>query len=126
MPVISPAEQCKSSKESRVPLVPVTLFCENIDGKFDEENRFQPPITYPVEIPSIPPMSDSAFKFYNNSVKVSIQQCWEIEKETRPQSSSELCFKQRKLRLTASNVGNIIKPKKDVSKLVNHLILCLT
>ena len=122
LPVISPAEQCKSSKESRVPLVPVTLFCENIDGKFDEENRFQPPFTYPVEIPSIPPMSDSAFKFYNNSVKVSIQQCWEIEKETRPQSSSELWFKQRKLRLTASNFGNIIKRKKaDVSKLVNRL-----
>ena len=122
LPVISPAEQCKSSKESRVPLVPVTLFCENIDGKFDEENRFQPPITYPVEIPSIPPMSDSAFKFYNNNVKVSIQQCWESEKETRPQSSSELWFQRRKLRLTASNFGNIIKRKKaDVSKLVNRL-----
>ena len=90
LPVNSPAERCKSSKESRVPLVPVTLFCENIDVKFDEELRFQPPFTYPVEIPSIPPMSDSAFKFYNNNVKVSIQQCWEIEKETRPQSSSEL------------------------------------
>ncbi|XP_068705086.1 uncharacterized protein [Montipora foliosa] len=118
LPVISPAEQCKSSKESRVPLVPVTL-CEN--GTF-EENRFQAPITYPVQIPSIPPLSDSAFEFYNNNVKVSIQQCWEIEKETRPQSSSELWFKQRKLRLTASNFGNIIKRKKaDVSKLVNRL-----
>ena len=53
----------------------------------------------------------------------SIQQCWEIEKGTRPQSSSELWFKQRKLRLTASNFGNIIKLKKkaDVSKLVNCL-----
>ena len=67
-----------------MPLVPVTLFCENIDSTFDEENRFQPPITYPVEIPSTPPMSDSAFEFYNNNVKVSIQQCWEIETETRP------------------------------------------
>ena len=35
--VTSSAEQCKSSKESRVTLVPVTLFCEN--GTFDEENR---------------------------------------------------------------------------------------
>ena len=72
LPVISPAEQCKSSKESQVPLVPVTIFCEN--GTFYEENRFQPLITYPVQIPSIPPMSDSAFDFYNNNVKVSIQQ----------------------------------------------------
>ena len=119
-PVISTAEQCKSSKESQVPLVPVTLFCEN--GAFDEENRFQPPITYPVQIPLIPPISDSAFDFYNNNVKVSIQQCWEIERETRPQSSSEFWFKQRKLRLTASNFGNVIKRKKaDVSKLVNRL-----
>ncbi|XP_022800952.1 uncharacterized protein LOC111338701 [Stylophora pistillata] len=71
--VISPAEQCKSSKESQVSLVPVTLFCEN--GTFDEENTFQPPITYPVQIPSIPPMSYHAFDFYNyNNVKVSIQQ----------------------------------------------------
>ena len=103
-----------------MPLVPVTLFCEN--GTFDEENRFQPPITYPVQIPSIPSMSDNAYEFYNNNVKVSIQQCWEIEKETWPQSSSELWFKQRKLRLTASNFGNIIKRKNaDVSKLVNRL-----
>lgn len=108
--VISSAEQGKSSKESCVPLVPVTLFCEN--GTFDEENRFQPPITYPVQIPSIPPMSEGGFEFYNNNVKVSIQECWEIEKETRPQSSGELWFKQRKLRLTASNFGNIIKRKK--------------
>lgn len=48
-------------------------------------------------------MSDRAYEFYNSNVKVSIQQCWEIEKETRSQSSSELWFKQRKLRLTASN-----------------------
>ena len=101
-------------------LVPVTLFCEN--GALDEENRFQPPITFPAQIPLIPPISDRAFDFYNNNVKVSIQQCWEIEKETRPQSSSEFWFKQRKLRLTASNFGNIIKRKKaDVSKLVNRL-----
>ena len=38
LPVISRAEQCKSSKESRFPFVPVTLSCEN--GTFDEENRF--------------------------------------------------------------------------------------
>ena len=31
--VTFPSEQCKSSKESRMPLVPVTLFCEN--GTFD-------------------------------------------------------------------------------------------
>ena len=37
LPVISPAEQCKSSKESRFPFVPVTLSCEN--GTFDEEWR---------------------------------------------------------------------------------------
>ena len=120
MSVISHAEQCKSSKESHVPLGPFTLFCEN--GTFDEENRFQPSITYPVQIPSISPMRDSAFEFYNDNIKVSIQQCREIEKETRSQSSSELWFKQSKLRLTASNFGNIIKRKKaDVSKLVNRL-----
>ena len=43
---------------------------------------FQPAITYPVQIPLIPPSSDSAFEFYNNNVKVSVNQCWEIEKET--------------------------------------------
>ena len=120
LPVISQAEQCKSSKESRFPFVPVTMSCEN--GTFDEENRFQPPITYPVQIPLIPPLSDSAFEFYNKNVKISINQCWEIEKETRAQSSSKLWFKERQLRLTASNFGSIIKRKKaDVSKLVNHL-----
>ena len=85
---------------------------------------FNPQLPIHFRFLQIPPMSDSAFKFYNNTVKISIHQCWEIEKETQPQSSSELWFKQRKLRLTASNFGNIIKRKKaNVSKLVNHAIV---
>ena len=119
-PVITPAEQCESSKESCLPLELVTLTCEN--GTFDEENMFQPPIIYPVKVPSMPPLEDSGLEFYNNNVKVSINQCLEIEKATRSQSSSKLWFKQRQLRLTASNFGNIIKRKKaDVSKLTNRL-----
>ena len=78
----------------------------------DHENRSQPPFTFPVQIPSIPPVSDRAFEFYNNNVKVLIHECWEIENETRSQSSCELWFKQRQLRLTASNFGSIIKRKK--------------
>lgn len=120
LPVIIPAEQCESSSAIRLPLEPVTLSCEN--GPFDEENMFQPPIIYPVRVPSIPPLKGSALEFYNNNVKVSINQCWEIEKATRSQSSSELWFKERHLRLTASNFGNIIKRKKaDVSKLTDRL-----
>ena len=95
-PVITPAEQCESSKESCLPLEPVTLTCEN--GTFDEENMFQPPIIYPVKVPSMPPLEDSGLEFYNNNVKVSINQCLEIEKATRSQSSSKLWFKQRQLR----------------------------
>ncbi|KAL9986636.1 hypothetical protein ACROYT_G000807 [Oculina patagonica] len=112
--------QCESSSEIGLPLAPVTPFCEN--GTFNEENMFQPPIIYPVQVPSIPPLNDSALEFYNNNVKVSINQYWEIEKATRSQSSSELWFKERQLRVTASNFGNIIKRKKaDVSKLTNRL-----
>ena len=119
-PVITPAEQCESSKESCLPLEPVTLTCEN--GTFDEENMFQPPIIYAVKVPSMPPLEDSGLEFCNNNAKVSINQCLEIEKATRSQSSSKLWFKQRQLRLTASNFGNIIKHKKaDVSKLTNRL-----
>jgi len=45
-----------------------------------------------------------------------------MEKEDQAQSSSKLWFKERQLRFTASNFGNIIKPKKaDVSKNLNHL-----
>ena len=91
LPVISWAEQCKSSKESRFPFVPVTLSCDN--GTFDKENRFQHPITYPAQIPSKPPLSDSAFQFDNNNVKVSINQCWEMEKEDRAPTPSKLWFK---------------------------------
>ena len=87
LPVISWAEQCKSNKESCFPFVSVKWSCEN--GTFDEENRFQHPITRPAQIPSKPPLSDSAFEFYNNNVKVSINQCWEMEKEDRAQSSSK-------------------------------------
>ena len=42
---------------------------------FDDENRSQPPFTFPVQIPSIPPISDRAFEFYNNNVKVLIHEC---------------------------------------------------
>ena len=121
LPVITLAEQSESSKQSCLPLEPVTLpSCEN--GTFDEENMFQPPIIYPVKVPSIPPLEGSGLEFYNNNVKVSFNKCLEIEKATRSQSSSKLWFKQRQLRLTASNFGNIIKRKKaDVSKLTNRL-----
>ena len=77
----------KSNKESCFPFVSVKWSCEN--GTFDEENRFQHPITRPAQIPSKPPLSDSAFEFYNNNVKVSINQCWEKKKEDQAQSSSK-------------------------------------
>ena len=93
LPVNTPCEQCESSKENRLPLEPVTICSEN--GTFVEENIFQPPIFYPVQVPSIPSPKDSALEFYNN--KVSINQCWEIDKATRSQSSSKLWFKQRQL-----------------------------
>ena len=86
-----------------------------------KSNIFQPLIIYPVQVPSIPSLKDSALEFYNNNVKVSINQCWEIEKATRSQSSSKLWFKQRQPRLTGSNFENIKRKKEDVSKLTHRL-----
>lgn len=119
--IITPAEWCKSSKQLRLPLkAKAVTFCEN--KMTNAENLFHPPFIYPVEVPSRPQLQDVALEYYNANVKATISQCREIEKATRGQSSSGLWFKQRQIRLTASNFGNIVKRKKaDVSKLTSRL-----
>ena len=55
------------------------------------------------------------------NLKLDLQESYRFEKHTRLQSNNPLWYKIRKNRLTASNIGEIYKRKKDPSTLVTRL-----
>ena len=61
---------------------------------------------------------------YVNQCKITmtVDQCIQLEENTREQSSSPLWAAERKNRLTASNFGTILKRKKISETFVNSVI----